>query len=173
MTRNKSFSIGLGSILLVLGILAVILPRFSTLAIELLIGWILIVAGVTSLFRAFRTFRGSTLFLTAVAAIIALIVGILMILHPAIGAMALTILVSLFFLLEGIASITMAVEIRHLPNWGWLLLNGLVALILCGLIWLGFPETAYFMIGLLVGINLIFAGLTHILLGVSGRNNHQ
>ena len=88
------------------------------------------------------------------------VVGVLLVANPLRGILALTLLLAIFFLLEGIAEIAMALKFRGIPTWGLLLFSGLVTLVLAAIIFLGWPSTAAWVIGLLVGINMIFFGFS-------------
>ena len=84
--------------------------------------------------------------------------------------LTLTLVLVVFFILEGIGAILVAIEHRrHLPSWGWVLFSGLVDLLLAFLIWDGWPSSASWAIGLLVGINMLFVGLSLIMTALAAR----
>ncbi len=94
----------------------------------------------------------------------------MLVLRPIAGVLTLTIWLGAFFLIEGIAAIFLAIEHRrHLPSWGWVLFSGLVDLLLAYLIWDGWPSSAAWAIGLLVGINMVFLGLSLIMTALAAR----
>lgn len=155
-----------GIIFAILGFLAVALPGISTLSTELFIGWLLIFGSVIQLYRTIqnrhaRGFTGSLL-----TGILYLIFGILLILFPVAGIFSLTILLTAFFILEGIAKIILGFQLRPFRRWGWFLLNGVLALLMGAIIWAGWPGTAFWVLGLLVGINMIFFGISLIFLAL-------
>ena len=145
-----------GLVLLVLGLLAIVLPRIATVAIELLLGWLLLISGVIGLITTLR-----------IAA------GLILLWGPLSGAITMALILTLFFLLEGIASILYALDHRRelSGRWGWMLFSGVVDLLLAGLIFLGLPGTAAWAIGLLVGINMIFGGSALIGMALRARSS--
>ena len=90
--------------------------------------------------------------------------------HPIAGVLTLTMILAAFFVVEGIFKIVMAIQMRSMPNWGWMFISGLIALVLGGLIWVGWPATAAWVIGLLVGIDLIFGGWAMMFISLAVKN---
>lgn len=147
-------------LLIILGIVAIILPFYATLSVELVIGWILLLGGVVQLYKSIKTIKEPGGAISLAAAIIYIAVGVLMLIYPLTGILTLTLLVGIFFLLEGIAKIAFSFELKPAQNWGWLLISGIIALLMSGIILWGWPETALWVIGLLVGINMVFFGFS-------------
>lgn len=161
--QHRTLLIVEGVIFALLGFLAVALPGISTLSVELFIGWLLFFAGIVQLFRTFQLGSKAAGFLgSLLTGIFYLIFGILLILFPMAGIISLTLLLSLFLLVEGIAKIYLGFQIRPFPNWGLFALNGVLAIIMAIIIWAGWPGTAFWVLGLLVGINMIFFGIALI-----------
>jgi uncharacterized membrane protein HdeD (DUF308 family) len=105
------------------------------------------------------------------SAVLAIVVGVLMLLWPLSGAISLTLVLTAFFILDGVASIMHAPAHRQqlTGQWGWLLGGGLIDLALAALIIAGFPRSAAWAIGLLVGIDLIFGGTSLIIVALYAR----
>lgn len=165
--NNRTLLIIEGVLFTLLGIVAVALPGVSTLSIELFIGWLLVFAGVFQLYRTVKAGRQSSGFFALLAtSILYVIFGILLVLFPVAGIFSLTILLTLFFIAEGIAKIALGIQLRPTRLWGWFILNGVLALGMAFIIWAGWPGTAYWVLGLLVGINMIFFGISLIFLGM-------
>jgi uncharacterized membrane protein HdeD (DUF308 family) len=161
-----------GIILLILGLAAIVIPPLATLAVEILIGWLLLVSGVVGLITTFRM-RGAPGFgWSLLSAIIGIAAGVVLLAWPLSGALSLTLILSIFLLFEGIASIMLALQHRHgfSARWGLLLFSGIVDLILAGIIFMGLPGTAAWAIGLLVGINLVFGGSALISMALHARS---
>jgi uncharacterized membrane protein HdeD (DUF308 family) len=153
-----------GIIFVLLGFIAIALPGISTFSAELFIGWLLIFAGAVQLYRILKARHAPAFAGSLFTSILYLIFGVLLILFPTAGIFSLTVLLTLFFLAEGISKIILGFQLRPFRRWGWFLLNGVLALIIAYIIWAGWPGTAYWVLGLLVGINLIFFGLSLIFL---------
>ena len=159
-----------GIVMMVLGLLAIALPNIATLATTILIGWLFFVGGI---FRAISVLQHRQMpgFAWSLAtAVLAILLGLVLALQPIAGVATLTIALIVFFVLEGIAAILIAVEHRkHIPSWGWVLFSGLVDLLLAYLIWQGWPSSAGWAIGLLVGVNMVFVGLSLIMTALAAR----
>jgi uncharacterized membrane protein HdeD (DUF308 family) len=160
-----------GIVLLVLGSAAIVVPPVATVAVEILIGWLVLVSGIIGLAMTLRA-RGAPGFgWSLVSAIVGIVAGIVLLAWPLSGALSLTVILSVFLAMEGIASIMYALEHRreHSPRWSFMLVSGIVDLILAGMIFAGLPATAAWAIGLLVGINLIFGGVALIAMALRAR----
>lgn len=161
-----------GIILLILGILAIVVPPIATIAVEVLIGWLLLMSGIVGLISTFRT-RGAPGFgWSLLSAVIGTVAGIVLLAWPLSGALSLTLILTVFLVLEGVVSILYSLEHKRelSGRWGMMLLSGVVDLVLAGIIFAGLPGTAAWAIGLLVGINLVFGGSALIAMALHARN---
>src|SRR5579863_3386838 len=149
-----------GLVLLLLGMAAIVLPLIATVAVEILIGWLLLISGVVGLVATFRMRHAPGFFWSLVSAILAIAAGLVLLRWPLSGALSLTVILTAFFVVEGVASIFYALEHKRelTGRWAWMLVSGVLDLFLGGLIFLGLPGTAAWAIGLLVGINMVFGG---------------
>jgi uncharacterized membrane protein HdeD (DUF308 family) len=154
----------MGILLIVFGIIAIALPPLGTLAIELTLGWILIVAGITEIAHAFR---GGHSFSYLVFGIITLLTGGMMVFNPLKGVLTLTVLLIAWCLVRGITMILYAY--RTGQRRGVQILGGLLSLLLGVLIWAHWPSSAAWAIGLLVGINMLSAGWLLIALSSAAK----
>jgi uncharacterized membrane protein HdeD (DUF308 family) len=164
------FFLAEGIIMLVLGLVAIAVPEIASLAIAILIGWLFFIGGIFRTLSVLRH-RGTPGFVwSLLTAVLAIVLGLVLLLRPMAGVLTLTVALIIFFVIEGIAAILLAVEHRrHLPSWGWVLLSGLVDLLLAFLIWDGWPSSAGWAIGLLVGINMVFVGVSMIMTAIAAR----
>jgi uncharacterized membrane protein HdeD (DUF308 family) len=146
-----------GIILLVLGVVAVVLPPIATIATEIIIGWLLLVSGIVGLITTLWMRLAPGFLWSLLSAVVGIAAGI--------------VLLTVFLVIEGIASILFALEHRREQSrrWGLMLVSGIVDLILAGMIFLGLPGTAAWAIGLLVGINLVFGGAALIAMALHAR----
>jgi uncharacterized membrane protein HdeD (DUF308 family) len=147
-----------GVVILLLGILAILLPSVATLGIGLLIGVILLLAGLLKLKRVFlfRGFPGSGLSL--IGALLLTAGGIALLVYPWEGLAVLTLILVVLFLFEAVGEMTYALQCSHLPAWGWIMASGVASLIIALLLLFHWPASAAWAVGLLVGINLLFTG---------------
>jgi len=164
LRSNRSLLLFEGISFLVLGILAIALPGFFTFAFEQLLGWLFLFGGLIQAWRTFKTRHSPGTWASALAALLAIVVGFLLLSRPMTGVLTLTIILTISFLVEGILKIFMAASMREYINWGWLLLSGILALAMAAIIYSGWPGTALWVIGLLVGINMLFFGYSLIIL---------
>ena len=169
LSRNWGWLLALAILLIILGLVAIAAPVYATFAVQVLLGWILIIGGIAQCVHAF-TVRGWGGFLfELLSAFLYLAVGILLLVNPVEGALALTIVLAAFLLVEGVFKIVMAWRVRRHPRWGWLLASGILSLILGALIWAEWPSSALWVIGLLVGVHLLFTGWALTMLALAAR----
>ena len=149
-----------GIILLVLGVLAIIVPMLATLAVAIFIGWLFLISGVVGLITTFWARHAPGFWWSLLSAVLGIAAGVVLLASPVTGAVSLTLLLIVFFIIEGVASIMYAFEHKRelSGRWGWMLVSGIIDLILAAIIWAGLPGTAAWALGLLVGINLLFGG---------------
>jgi uncharacterized membrane protein HdeD (DUF308 family) len=160
-----------GIVMMLLGLAAIAVPEVASLAITILIGWLFFVGGIFRTISLLQHRRMPGFAWSLLAAVLAIALGLVLLLRPLAGVLTLTIWLIAFFIIEGIAAILLAVEHRrHLPSWGWVLFSGLVDLFLAYLIWDGWPSSAAWAIGLLVGVNMVFVGLSLIMTALAARS---
>lgn len=171
--RNWPWLLGLGVLWICLGTLAIVMPFAATLAFELVLGAIFAAGGIAQLVQAFgcRGWRGFAVH--AVAGLLALVLGGLLLFFPMQGIVTLTLFLSAFFLASGVLKIISAIQHRSFGSWGWMLLSGILGLAIGLLILFGLPGTAAWVLGLLVGIELIFSGWSMVMLAISARRSEQ
>jgi uncharacterized membrane protein HdeD (DUF308 family) len=160
-----------GIVLVALGAAAIIIPPIATLTVTIFLGWLFLISGVVGLVTTFRMREAPGFWWSLVSGILAIAVGVMLIVWPVSGAASLTLVLIAFFLIEGIASIMFALDHRKelSGTWGWMLASGIVDLLLGGIILAGFPISAAWAIGLLVGINLTFGGVALIAMALQAR----
>jgi uncharacterized membrane protein HdeD (DUF308 family) len=160
-----------GILMLFLGTLAVALPNISTLEIELLVGWLLIIGGIVRAATIFRKRHVPGFWWSLLSGIITMALGAMLIAHPLQGVMTPTLLMTVFFVIEGVAGVFIALEFRaYVRNWSWMVFGGLINLVFAYLIWNSWPNSATWVIGLYVGINMIFLGVPLIMTAFTARS---
>ena len=160
-----------GILLTVCGLAAILLPVVASLAITVLLGWLLILSGGVALALTFWSRQSPGFWWSLLSAVVALIAGVILLLRPVEGTLTLTIIVGAYFLAEGVVTIMYAIQNREklTERWGWLLAAGIADLLVAAIIISGFPGTALWVIGLLVGINLLFGGASMIGVALAAR----
>src|SRR3954466_5984009 len=147
-----------GVLLIAAGILAIIYPVLSSTAVIVLLGWLLIISGVVQGLSLIGAGQVPHFWLQLISVILAVLIGCLFLRDPAQGLVTIALLLIVFFMMEGISKVVFALTIRPFPNWGWVLASGLVGILLSLILWASMPVTAAWLIGLLLGINLISIG---------------
>jgi uncharacterized membrane protein HdeD (DUF308 family) len=149
-----------GVIMLILGIVAIVWPQISTIAVDVFVGWLFLLSGIVGILTMFLARDVQAFLWMLLTAALALFVGVMLVWHPAEGAASLTVVLTAFFIVEGVVQIVASLSYRDIfPNqWGWMLASGIADLILAGIIIAGWPSTATWVLGLLVGVNLITSG---------------
>lgn len=162
-----------GIVLVILGAAAIILPVIATITLTILIGWLFLISGVVGLITTlWMHTRVPGFWWSLLSALIAIVAGVFLLWRPLTGVLSLTLVLSAFFIVEGVASIMYAIEHRNqlTGRWGWMLVSGIVDLILAAIIIIGLPGTALWALGLLVGINLLFGGVALIGMAMAARH---
>jgi uncharacterized membrane protein HdeD (DUF308 family) len=161
--------LALGIVLIVVGTFSVVVSVVATLATVLLFGWLLLFTGAMEGVYAFHQSKWSGILLHVVNGVLAIVAGFLLVTNPAAGALVLTLLMAMFFMIGGLFRIITPI-VMHLPHRGWLLLSGIVTLLLGVFIWRQLPGAAVWVIGTLVGIDMIFIGWSWVMLAVAAKS---
>ena len=160
-----------GVILVVLGLIAIVVPPIATLAVELLFGWLFLLSGVVGLITTFWMRDAPGFWWSLLSGVLGIAAGIVLLVWPLSGVLSLTLVLIVFFTIEGIASIMYALEhkLELSGRWGFMLASGIIDLIIAAIILFGLPGSAAWALGLLVGINLTFGGAALIAMALHAR----
>jgi uncharacterized membrane protein HdeD (DUF308 family) len=161
-----------GIILCVLGFGAIVVPLIAGLATTVFLGWLFVVSGLVGLFCTFRARSAPGFGWSILSAAAAVIVGAILLWNPLQGVATLTLVLVAFFIIDGAAMVFLSIGHRRelSGKWEWMLFNGVIDLILAGIIISGFPGTLFWALGLLIGIDLLFGGAALIAMGSAARN---
>jgi len=154
---------------IILGIFAIIEPFVAALGVALLVGWLLIFGAVGHIIAAFKGGGAKQGIFQVLIALLYLIGGFYFLSHTILGVGTLTLLLAAIILVEGVLEIISYIRMRNEGASGWLLLNGIVTLLLGGLIWFHWPSSSVWAIGILVGVNLLMTGFTRLTFGLAVR----
>ena len=157
--KRHSFWYILQSVLMILaGIMALVFPIISSVAIVIFLGWLLIFSGILQAFSLLDARHVPHFWLQLVSVVLSVLVGILFLRNPGAGLLTLTLLLIVFFMVEGISKIIFSLTIRPFPNWGWVFASGVIGILLAFYLWANTPVTAIWLLGVLLGIGLISEG---------------
>jgi len=168
--KASGWSMLWGILMFVCGILAISLPLASSIGIVILLAWLILFAGISHLIFAFHSHSVGGFLWQVLLALIYGAAAIYMLMNPLLGVLSLTLLLAVFLLVEGILELALYFRIRGGRHAGWVLFDGVVTLILGILIWAHWPSSAVWVIGTLVGISLIFSGISRFMLALAVRN---
>jgi uncharacterized membrane protein HdeD (DUF308 family) len=158
----------LGVLLVIGGAVALAYSTFWSFAVVLVLGAILIIGGVVTIIGSFWAGRWSAFFLQLLVGILYIMAGMVIRDSPVESTALLTFMIAVFFIVVGIFRIVVSL-VERFPQWGWALLNGAVTLFAGIIIYDAYPTSMLWVIGLLVGLEMIFNGLTWIMLSLSIR----
>lgn len=162
--RAAGLYTGIGVLMILLGAFAILIPNVATWGMTVLVGWILVI-GSAFLFAWSFTAPGALSVIVRIAwSVLTLAAGVFILVNPDKGAKALTLILIIYFLLSGAIRLAAAFSQRGIRGAGWLGLSGALSLIIGVIFWVDYPSSADWAVGLLVGIDLVFAGWTLILL---------
>lgn len=171
--ENWGWLVAMGIITVIIGMVAIGMPIATAIAIDLLIAWLFIFGGTVQFIHAVKSQSKRGRFLAIVTSLCALGVGILMLLYPLKGVLTLTLVLGTFFFAEGILRVAQAINMERGSGRGWILFNGIVDAFLGVLIWSRWPSSAAWLIGLLVGIDLMLSGWSMIVLAAISRKTQK
>ena len=169
--RWKAFLVE-GILLALLGLAAIIIPPLASLAVTIFLGWIFLVSGIAGLVLTFWARQMPGFWWSLISAVLAIGAGIILLARPVQGTLTLTIVVGVYFLAEGVATIMYALEHRRelSGRWSWMLVAGLMDIVISFFIIAGLPGSALWAIGLLVGINLLIGGTALVGMALAACN---
>jgi uncharacterized membrane protein HdeD (DUF308 family) len=160
-----------GIFFILLGFCAIVIPQFFSVVIVIFLGWLIVIAGVIHISRSlfFSGLPGFGLWLGL--GVLQFVVGYLLIADPIAGVLTLTMMMTLFFALEGVIKIYLALIMRPLPHWNLVIFSGLTALAFALIILAFWSETAHWLLGLFLGINMILLGLSMVKISLEHKTH--
>jgi uncharacterized membrane protein HdeD (DUF308 family) len=165
----STWSILCGVLLIVLGVLAVGSPAIAAVAVNAVIAWLIVLAGVVHLVLAFHAHGAGSLIWKLLVGTAYVFFGVYLIAHPALGVVSLTLVLASLFLVEGILDIALFFQMRSIGGSSWILIDGIITLLLGLLIYLQWPSSSAWAIGTLVGVSMIVSGVTRLMLSLAVR----
>lgn len=159
---------GWGFAVMLLGVLAVMVPFVSGVAVTSFVAVLITAAGLTMTMYAFKAGSFGKGLLQFLFGGITVICGVALFVTPLIGMFTLTGILMVYFLVDGIFAIFSGVKGRPAPGWGWVTISGIVSIVLAVLLYREWPDSGTYAVGLLVGIRLIFTGWSIAMLGMLG-----
>ena len=167
--RASTLSLLWGVSLICLGMLAVASPMLAAVAVNTLIAWLIVLAGAVHLVVAFHSREAGSVIWRLLVGLAYLCFGFYLIARPVAGVASLTLLLASLFLVEGIFNIILFFRAPSMLRSSWILLDAIVTLLLGAMIYMQWPSSSAWAIGTLVGVSLIFSGLTRVMVSLAVR----
>lgn len=169
--RHWRLALAEGIVLIVLGVLAILLPLIAGLVVAIALGWLLFLAGVLGLVTSVAMRRAPGFWWSLISSLVALAAGVMLFLFPLGGMISLTLLLAIFLFADGVVTVMLALSHREWEsrNWGWLMLNGILDLFLAVVIFALLPGVAAWVVGTILGIDLIFGGISLTAMAMAAR----
>src|SRR5208283_4587152 len=167
--RASGWSIALGVLMIVLGIIAMLAPWEFGIVIALIIGWSAIFNGVAQIIYGIRTHSGGRTVIEVILGLVYIVAGIYLLMHPVGGLLVLTLFLACFLLVYGIFALVLAFQMRPLPGWGWVMFDAIITILLGILIWAHWPLNSEWIVGTLFGISILVSGVTRLMMSLAIR----
>ena len=161
-----------GIVLVLLGVGAILIPVLASLAVAIFLGWLFLIGGAVGAATTLMHRNAPGFWWALVSAIVTLIAGFVLVAWPLGGVISLTMVLAAYLVADGVASMLFAYEHRGQlqGRWGWLFFNGVVDLFMAGIIvWL-LPGAAFWVLGLILGIDFVFGGTSLIAMALAARH---
>ena len=168
--ESIGWSIALSVLMILAGILAIASPLAAGIAINILVAWLLVFSGGVHLVFAWYTRSAGGLLWELLLGVVYIFIGVYLLMHPLAGLATLTIALAIYLFIEAILEFVLGFSLRPLPGSGWLVFDGIVTLILAVMIWRTWPSSTGWVIGLLVGISMLFSGLARLGISLAARS---
>jgi uncharacterized membrane protein HdeD (DUF308 family) len=159
----------LGILMVVLGTVALFIMPAATIGTVLVLGWLLVISGIIEAIHAFRVRKWGGIFLHLIGGILGVLIGLLIVTHPVAGALAWTLLFASFFTVIGIFRLIAAIRLKF-PSWGWAAFDGVITLLLGLILWISWPWSGLWYLGLAVGVSLILRGWAYVMFALALHN---
>ena len=156
-------------IMIVVGMLALWLPIASSIGVARLLGWLMVFDAVFQLIHSFRSEGVGHIVWKVLVALIFLVAGIYFLTHPFLAVAVVTLALTVFFLVEGLVDVFAFFATRTAGASYWILLNGIVSIILAVMIWRHWPTGSLWVLGVLVGVGLLMAGISRLMMALAIR----
>ncbi len=168
--RVSGWSIALGVLIVLLGIIAMMSPLVTGVVAVYILGWTAIFGGISQIIYAFKTHSGSRTILEVLLGVVYLAAGIYLMSNPLVGLLGLTLLLGCMLLGYGVIAVILAFQMRPLKGWGWVLFDAVVTVLLGLMIMAHWPSNSVWLVGTLFGISILFSGITRLMVSWGVRN---
>lgn len=167
--KSVGWSIALSVLMILAGLLAIAVPQAAGIAVNLLVAWLLVFSGAAHLVFAWHTRSSGGILWELLLGVLYIFVGAYLLFRPVAGLASLTLALAIYLFAEGAVELILWFRLRPMPGSGWLLFDGIITLILGVMIWRTWPSSTEWVIGTLVGISMLFSGMSRLMLSLAAR----
>jgi uncharacterized membrane protein HdeD (DUF308 family) len=167
--ESIGWSIALSVALIVLGLLAIMIPLAAGVAANVVVAWLLLIAGVGHLLFAWHVKGVGGAVWETLVGLAYIAAGIYMLMHPLLGLLSLTLVLAVYLLVKGVSLTMLGFQMKALPGSGWLIFDGVISIILAGFIYWNLPYAAEWLIGTYIGITILFSGISRLMLSLGAK----
>jgi uncharacterized membrane protein HdeD (DUF308 family) len=167
--RSSTMSIVIAVLLILAGLAAIFLPFIAGIAISIVVAWLLLFAGLVHLFFGWHTRSAGAVIWKILVGLAYLFAAFYILDHPGRGLLTLTLVLAFYLFFEGIFEAIIYSRLRHLPGSGWFLFDAIVTIILGVMIFRSWPFSSVWAVGTLIGISILFSGITRLSYAFAGR----
>ena len=167
--QASAWSILWGVLLIICGVLAIASPYIAAVAVNVVIAWLIVLAGVVHVVVAFQAHGAGSLIWKLLVGLAYVFFGLYLIMHPALGVASLTLLLASLFLIEGILECILFFQMRSLGGSSWILVDGIITLALGAMIYMQWPSSSAWAVGTLVGVSMLISGVSRVMLSMAVR----
>jgi uncharacterized membrane protein HdeD (DUF308 family) len=168
--RIAGWSTAVSALIILAGVLAIALPVAAGLAVNLVVAWLLLFCGAAHLVFGWHLRAIGGALWQFLLGVVYIGIGVYLLMHPVAGLASLTLALAIYLIAEGVLELGLSFALRPRGGWGWLLLDAIVTLVLAAVIWRTWPASSEWVIGTLVGISMIFSGVTRLMLLLAARS---
>jgi uncharacterized membrane protein HdeD (DUF308 family) len=167
--ESIGWSIGLSVLMIIAGFLAIMIPAAAGLAANIVVGWMLVFSGGMHFVYAWQARHNRGFVWELLLGILYFVIGGYLLINPIRGLVTLTLALAFYLWMEGVLEFVLSFWLRSVPGAGWILFDAIVTVILAFLIWRTWPWSTEWAIGTLVGISMVFSGVSRLMLSLSAR----
>lgn len=168
--KGSGWVVFLGILVIVFGFMAIGAPLITGLSVTIVVGILITMTGISQIVHAFGLKFKQGLILKIIKGSLSVLVGVYLLARPLQGLMGITLLLGIFFIIDGISGISMAFHFRPAKGWGWILFTGITAVALGVLVFVEWPFSGVWLIGVMLGIRMLNAGMGMAFFGSAVRS---
>ncbi|MGB5286478.1 MAG: DUF308 domain-containing protein [Polyangiales bacterium] len=156
--RHAGVGMAVGVLVVVAGILALLSPLVAGISVAIAVGVLIVASGLSRMFLAFKMGSFGHGLLVFLLGLLSIVIGGYMLSRPGMALATLTLVLAVYFVVDGIFQSIWAFRLRPIKGWGWSLFSGVVSLALGIMIWRQVPVSGIWAVGTLAGIHMVFGG---------------